>query len=59
MLTFRLLDLAIAYALDNPAIHDNDVDNVQRLRRVHQAVIEAADHGSTELTIVTLDEDCF
>ncbi len=28
----RLLDLAISYAMDNPAIHFGDIEKIERLR---------------------------
>lgn len=35
----RLLDLALAYALDNPAIHQDEPDNVTALRELHSDVL--------------------
>lgn len=46
----RLLDLALSYALDNPAIHQNDPDNVTALREMQTQVLAGLRDG-TELTL--------
>jgi len=50
----RLLDLALSYALDNPAIHMNDPLNLESLREMHVQVLRAdmRDQGT-----VTLGDD--
>lgn len=41
----RLLDLALSYALDNPAIHFNDPAKVTALREMQTTVLEALRDG--------------
>lgn len=38
----RLLDLALAYALDDPSIHDNDPNSIRVLREMHNRVLVEA-----------------
>lgn len=52
----RLLDLALAYARDNPAIHQDDPDNVTALRELHDDVLEALRDG-IDLVSVDLAHD--
>lgn len=52
----RLLDLALAYALENEAIHQNDPENMTALREIHAEVLEALRDG-TDLAMLDLAHD--
>lgn len=49
-MNLRLLDLALSYALDNPAIHMNDTDKIAELRRMHAWVLARAVASDTTLS---------